>query len=156
MAFRLPKFNLWGRLWFVNCPEDNPASASYDDGPWYFRCQMRSASHGSTVFQLEVEKGMNFRPANHTPFLLGDRIQLAGWRYMYAHIYNVSDVGCGFPNEHRSVLGVFPDDVSWDHHNQWYPIVVNPDLQPPDGAQMLTPYTTWPTWEDPFPPFPVG
>jgi len=149
MAFRLPTFNLWGRAW-----RPIGTGPTIEETEWvfdgYFRCQMRTVDqHYATQFSLEVERGMPFRPFWQTPFNHGFRVQLAGWEYVWATVFYVTDVGAGFANEHRTlVCGVGADDSWFSEYGMYLPRV-NKDLQPPEDALMMEAQGVFDGWELP-------
>jgi len=134
-GYKVPRFNLWARIWFVQSSGLTIEDRSYR-GPYYTRC---SIARDINLFTMQVNfpKYSNLREQQMTPFNNGDLIQFAGWEYMYGWIESVYDVGAGFPNEHRMARVYWPFDITPFSDKGFYVASASSTLQPPEGAEML-------------------
>jgi len=146
-GYKVPNFNLWARIYKVNCETSDAADRFYLP-PRYTRC---SIAKDINLFSMHVlfPKWTGIRDNDQTPLFLGDLIQIAGWEGMSGTIGSVRDIGAGFPNEHRSAIVNWWIDVSPGSLYGQVCGSVNAALEPPEGADMmfLTPPADF--WQEP-------
>lgn len=134
-GYKVPTFNLWGRIWRV-WSSGLLIADRYYLGPYYTRC---SIARDINLFTMQVNfpKHSYLRSQQMTAFNQGDIFQVAGWDYMYGWIESVFDVGAGFPNEHRMARVYWPFDITPFNDEGFYTPAASTELEPPEGAEML-------------------
>lgn len=130
-GYKVPQFNLWCRIWKVQCETSNAADRFYI-GPTYTRCAIAKDINQFSMHVL-FPKWTGLRSDYQTPLSLGDLIQIAGWEYMCGKINHVSDIGAGYFNEHRAAIVYWLTDISPGSIYGQLCGSVDPELQPPEG-----------------------
>jgi len=146
-GYKVPNFNLWARIWQVRC-NTGDAEDRYYLPPKYTRCAI---AKDINLFSMHIlfPKHTALRDNDQTPLFLGDLIQVAGWENMVASIQSVRDIGAGFFNEHRAAYVYWWIDASPGSPYGQLCGSVNPDLEPPDGAEMVGLVEPADFWEEP-------
>jgi len=146
-GYKVPNFNLWCRIWRVECDTSDEDDRYYLP-PRYTRCAI---AKDINLFSMHVlfPKWTGIRDNDQTPLFLGDLIQVGGWENMVATIGSVRDIGAGFPNEHRAAIVNWWIDVSPGSLYGQICGSVNPDLEPPEDAEMMPLTPPFNGWETP-------
>lgn len=149
MAFYLPRFNVWCRVWRKLTTNTNPIEIGYSI------CQVRgpegriSPPQGQVGFEVLFPKWSDVRGFPQGVNGDGDFIQVAGWGPRTAQINSIADKGAGFANEYRvAVVGWvnFTDGLKYNKLKGAGP--VEPTLLPPDGytpLPLIDPEASWPS-----------
>jgi len=134
-GYKVPNFNLWARIYKVNCETSDAADRFYLP-PRYTRC---SIAKDINLFSMHVlfPKYTYLRSDYQTPFSWGDLIQVAGWENCVGKITHVSDIGAGYFNEHRAAIVYWDYDYSWDNVRGQVCASCDPTLEPPEGYEPL-------------------
>lgn len=144
MAFRVPVFNVWAKVyhWDNTIPVPAYVSAGYS------LCQQRGVdSHtdasalSTNMFQVLFPKGSDVRGPLQSASGIGDRIQIAGYGTQTVRVHSLSDKGTGFTNEYRIANVYWDIGVAADSLNR-----VNILLAPPPGFLPLPILPVGPVW----------
>lgn len=144
-GYKLPDFNLWGRMWYRMSAG---TASSHFQGPFYFPCQFKYRPEYN-VNVVMVPPRLGFRPLQQTPDGLGDILQVSGNENMWWIIISVLDVGSGYFNEHRQMTVIQPTDQSDNSERGLFVPAVRTGILPPEDAVMVPETIPLDGWDDP-------
>jgi hypothetical protein len=117
MPFVPPSFNLMCNVWHMPNTPPSPADFTVKCNLAWGKRVAPGESFSAVLRTLLLPLGTDVRPLVVTgSFPTADAIECPAGTRRYYRIWDVDDIGKGFPNEHRVVLMVaIPDYGLWPH-----------------------------------------